>query len=307
MTILVTGGAGVIGSHLARRLLDAGHRVVVLDDLSSGHGELVPAGAELVIGSVANDDDLSKAFDFGPTRVAHLAALFANQNSVDHPIADLFVNGAGTLRVLERSAAAGIERVLVCSSSCIYGAASRSEETLMTRATDTPYAITKALGEDYARYFSESQQLDTVIVRPFNAYGPGERPGPYRNVIPNFFAAAMRGEPLPITGTGEETRDFTYVTDIASGMMSALFAPTTPGTAFNLASGRSTSIATLARMINELCDNRAGTRSVEARSWDRVPHRSASIDRARDVLGYEPAVALEDGLRLTHEWLLSQR
>lgn len=153
----------------------------------------------MLAGSVADDDAIAEAFSWRPDAVAHLAARFANQNSVDHPQEDLVVNGGGTLKVLNAAMRAGTRRVLVCSSSCVY-ASGDVDEDLHGRSTSTPYAITKALGEDYARFYSAHHALHTVIVRPFNAYGPHERPGPYRNVIPNLYAAALRGEPLEITG-----------------------------------------------------------------------------------------------------------
>lgn len=305
-TILVTGGAGAIGSHLAARLVEDGNEVIVVDDLSSGHRQLVPAGVTFVEGSILDESVLDAAFSSRPNAVAHLAALFANQNSVDHAERDLLVNGLGTLKLLERSVASGVAKVLVCSSSCVYGDADHAEESGTFRASETPYAITKALGEDYARYFSQHHGLNTVVVRPFNAYGPHEHPGRYRNVIPNFLAAAMRGEALSITGTGEETRDFTYIGDIAAGMVRALSHSTAPGETFNLASGRPTTINALAAMINELTGNVAGVVHGPRRSWDRIGHRAGSIDRARAVLGYEPMTSLADGLRATYEWLAAR-
>lgn len=301
--VVVTGGAGAIGSHLAARLLDDGNDVVVVDDLSSGRRDLVPAGATFIEGSILDDDVLDAAFASRPDAVAHLAALFANQNSVDHPERDLLVNGLGTLKVLERSVAGSVGKVLVCSSSCVYGDVTLADELASITAHDTPYAITKALSEDYAKYFSEHHGLHAIVVRPFNAYGPHEHPGPYRNVIPNFIAAAMRREPLRITGSGEETRDFTYIGDIANGMALALTGPTAPGDVFNLASGRPVAIARLAEMINELTSNTAGVEHVARRSWDKVVNRAGSIERARSVLGYEPSTSLADGLQATYEWL----
>lgn len=301
--IVVTGGAGMIGSHLVARLLGEGHDVMVLDDLSSGDRANLPAGATFVLGSVADAAAVEQALTPSPDAVAHLAALFANQNSVEHPVLDLEVGGLGTLNVLEAARARSIGRVLVCSSSCVYGHVDVATEDEVRRPSETPYAITKALGEDYARFYAAHHGLHTVIVRPFNAYGPHERPGPYRNVIPNFLAAARRGEPLVITGSGEETRDFTFVTDTVDGMVRALFGPAEPGSVFNLGTGVDTSIADLAAKVNALTGNGAGMRSVPRRAWDGTLHRRASIDRARDVLGYAPATSLDDGLAITLAWL----
>lgn len=299
----MTGGAGAIGSNLVRRLLGYGHDVVVVDDLSSGRRSGVPEGAELVVGSVTDGTVIDAAFASGPELVFHLAARFANQNSVDHPEDDLRVSGVGTLRVLERAVATGVRKVLVTSSSCVYGNGPSDDELGVHFATETPYAMTKMLAEGYARFFAAHHGLDTVIVRPFNTYGPGEHPGRYRNVIPNFLEAAIRQEPLVVTGTGDETRDFTFVEDTVAGMVLAMDAETAPGDVFNIASGVETRIVDLARAINELVGNPAGVVHQPRRDWDATTRRRGSIDRARAVLGYEPSVSLEIGLRRTHDWL----
>lgn len=305
MRILVTGGAGAIGSNLAAALLSAGHEVTVLDDLSSGHASLVPKGARLVLGSVEHEEALAEAFSAKPERVFHLAALFANQNSVEHPDRDLAVNGLGVIKVLEHAKRAGAGKVLYTSSSCVYGNKPVMRETDLDFKPDTPYAITKLLGEQYCRFWSDLHKLDTVIVRLFNTYGPGEHPGRYRNVIPNFLALAMRGEPLPITGTGEETRDFNFVSDTVAGMMLAMERSTIAGDVFNLASGRETTIMQLAETINSVTGNRAGIKLQPRRGWDHVLTRRGDTAKAESVLGYRPTVALGQGVERTYSWLRS--
>jgi UDP-glucose 4-epimerase len=301
--ILVTGGAGAIGSHLVARLVADHHEVTVIDNLSSGRQELVHPSVRFVHGSVADVDELASAFDPAPDLVAHLAAVFANQNSVDHPETDLIVSGLATLRILDRSLAAGVQKVLVCSSSCVYREAEELDETSPVGNRSTPYAITKGLAEDYASFYAHHHGLPTVVVRPFNSYGPHEHPGQYRNVIPNFLAAALRGEPLTITGTGDETRDFTYVEDTADGMALALLGPTAPGSTYNLATGRETRIADLARLVNDVTGNPAGVVNLPARAWDTTARRRGRIDRARADLGFEPRVGIEEGVRRTANWL----
>jgi nucleoside-diphosphate-sugar epimerase len=301
--VLVTGGAGFIGSHLVAALLEHDTEVVILDDLSSGRRDLVPEGVEFIEGSVADEGALAQAFAVAPDRVAHLAALFANQNSVDHPVLDIRTNAEGTVRVLEASVKAGVRKVLNVSSSCVYGNKEVMREDDRDLLLDTPYAISKLAGEHYAQYWATHWDLDVVSVRPFNAYGPHEWPGRYRNVVPNFFALALAGEPLTITGTGEETRDFTYVADTAAGMLAALMGDSTPGDVFNLGSGRETRIIEIAARINELAGNDAGMTFVPRRSWDHVTRRVSDIDKARAVLGWEPVVDLDEGLALTHAWL----
>jgi UDP-glucose 4-epimerase len=303
--ILVTGGAGAVGSNLTEELLRRGHDVTVLDDLSSGHRRLVPASARLVEGSVTDDDAVAMAFDRGPEYVMHLAALFANQNSVDHPEEDLTVNGLGTMRVLQASADRGVRKLLFVSSSCVYGNKELMRETDHELDPHTPYAVTKLLGEQYSRLWTMQTDLEVVAVRLFNCYGPHEFPGRYRNVVPNFFDLARQGKPLTITGTGEETRDFTFVQDTVAGMLGALLADTGAYDVFNIGSGRETTIRKLAETINELTGNDAGVEFVPRRSWDLVTRRVSSIDKAREAFGYEPRVAVEDGLAATHAWFES--
>jgi UDP-glucose 4-epimerase len=304
-TVLVTGGSGAIGSNLVRELLTRGWRTVVLDDLSSGHRELLPSDAELIVGAVQSDEDLDRAFAVEPEYVIHLAAMFANQNSVEHPLEDLYAGGVGTLKVLERARVHGIRKILYASSSCVYGQKELMDEGDDSFHPDTPYAITKLLGERYGRFFASYHGLNVVIVRLFNCYGPGEYPGRYRNVVPNFFKLAMEGKPLPITGTGQETRDFTYVADIVRGMLGALEGTTPPGEVFNLASGTDTRIIDLAQMINEIAGNRAGVDFQPRRAWDTVLNRRATIRNAAKCFGFSPTVGLREGLTRTHEWLKS--
>ena len=166
----------------------------------------------------------------------------------------------------------------------------------------TPYQITKMLGELYCNFFYNHYGLKVVKPRFFNSYGPGEVPGQYRNVIPNFIYWAMKGLPLPITGTGEETRDFTYVGDIVDGLLRAGYFESAIGQEFNLASGRETKIIDLANMINELTGNKAGIRFASRRKWDTKSRLLASIERARKLIGYEPTTSIEEGLRKTIQW-----
>jgi len=307
-TILITGGAGAIGSNLVRAVLEYGPaRVVVLDNLSSGRRGLLPRDerVRLYVGDVGDDEMLHLVFEENRIRrVFHLAANFANQNSVDHPRRDLTTNGLGTLKILEYAARAGVERFLYTSSSCVYGGReiSLSEETTDFNL-DTPYAITKLLGERYVNFFREYHGLKTVILRYFNAYGPGEHPGRYRNVIPNFMARAAAGLPLVITGTGQETRDFTFVADTVRLTLQAAADPRALGRLYNVGSGRETAILELAERINRLTGNQAGIEFAPRRGWDRIPRRLADTSRAREELGFRPEIDLEEGLARTWEWL----
>ncbi len=305
--ILVTGGAGAIGSNLARALAQAGARVIILDSLSSAERWNIPSlpGVLFVEGDIRDEVKLKRVFFERPRVVFHLAAFFANQNSVDHPEIDLEVNGMGTLRLLEYSVLTGVDRFVYASSGCsIYGsdAPLPLKEEFISMHLSTPYQITKMLGELYCNFFYHHYGLKTVKPRFFNSYGPGEVPGQYRNVIPNFIYWAMKGLPLPITGTGEETRDFTYVGDIVDGLLHAGVMESAVGEEFNLASGRETRIIDLAHMIIDATGDKAGIKFAQRRKWDTHPRLQASIDKARSLIGYEPHTEFEEGLANTVQW-----
>jgi UDP-glucose 4-epimerase len=306
-TVLVTGGAGAIGANLVAGLAGAGARVMVLDDLSSSARWNVPnaPGLLFVEGDILDEVKLKRVFFERPQIVFHLAAFFANQNSVDHPERDLMVNGMGTLRLMEYSVFTKVERFIYASSGCsIYGSEAPLplREDFMSMHLTTPYQITKMLGELYGNFFHHHYELPVVKTRFFNSYGPGEVPGQYRNVIPNFIYWAIKGMPLPITGSGEATRDFTYVGDITDGLLRAGHFEAAIGEEFNLASERETRIIDLAHMINEAVGNAAGVRMAERRRWDTKSRLLASVDKARRLIGYEPRTGFSEGLAATIAW-----
>jgi UDP-glucose 4-epimerase len=307
-TVLITGGAGAIGSNLTRAVATAGAKLVmVLDDLSSAVRWNVPAlpNVMFIEGNILDEVELKRVFFERPDVIFHLAALFANQNSIDHPETDLQVNGLGTLRLLQYSQLAGARRFVYASSGCsIYGsnAPLPLTEEFMSLHLSSPYQITKMLGELYCNFFQHHFELPVVKARFFNSYGPGEMPGQYRNVIPNFIYWAMRGEPLPITGTGEETRDFTYVGDIVDGLLRAGYFEAAVGQEFNLASGRETRIIDLAKMINTQVGNQGGISFTARRKWDTKSRLLASVDRAAQLIGYQPNTDFETGLKNGIAW-----
>ena len=309
-TILLTGGAGAIGSNLALALAELGSQVIILDDFSSAERWNIPSHSNVLTidGSILNEVLLKRAFLERPQVVFHLAAFFANQNSVDHPEHDLMVNGMGTLRLLEYSTMTGVDRFVYASSGCsIYGSTSPLplKEEFMSLHLSSPYQITKMLGELYCNFYHHHYDLQVAKPRFFNSYGPGEIPGQYRNVIPNFMYWAMKGQPLPITGTGEETRDFTFVGDIVDGLLRTGFFESANSQEFNLASGQETRIIDLAHMINELTGNSAGVQFAQRRRWDTKDRLLASIDRARSLIGYNPSTTIEEGLQRTKTWFQS--
>ncbi|MBN1814657.1 MAG: NAD-dependent epimerase/dehydratase family protein [Anaerolineae bacterium] len=307
--VLITGGAGAIGSNLARAIADLGARmVVILDDLSAAYEWNIPSlpNVLFVKGSVTDEVALKRVFALKPDIVYHLAAFFANQNSVDYPQRDLMTNGLGTLLIYQYAQMCGTGRVVYASSGCsIYGSAAPLplQEDFMSLHLTTPYQITKMLGELYANFFYHHYGLPVVKTRFFNSYGPGEVPGQYRNVIPNFIFWALSGLPLPFTGSGEETRDFTYVTDIVDALLRAGYFEQAVGQEMNIASGHEVNILQMAERINVLTGNTAGIVRAERRVWDTKKRLLASVERARELIGYEPRMEFDEGLKITIQWL----
>lgn len=307
-TILVTGGAGAIGSNLVKRVLTLGPaEVVVLDTFSSGYRWLLPDDDRLTIieGSILNEEKLKRVFKRDLDYVFHLAAHFANKNSVDHPETDLRVNGMGTLKMLEYSQMQDLNRFVYASSGCgVYGGDANIpyEEDDFVIEHDTPYQITKQLGEMYTYYFHTLYDLPVANARFFNSFGPGEVPGKYRNVIPNFFYWAYQGRALPITGDGTETRDWAYVGDIVDGLLRMAVVDDAIGEAYNLATGTETKVIEMAKKINERTGNTAGIEYRERRDWDNKPQILGSIEKSSRVLGYEPSVSFDEGLDRVHDW-----
>ncbi len=307
-TILVTGGAGAIGGNLCRKIASfEPKKIIILDDLSSAYEWNIPAGSNIsfVKGSILDDEKLKYAFKHKPDFVFHLAAHFANQNSVDNPEKDLMINGLGILKVLEYAQLVNVERFVYSSSGCgVYGLESKMpfEEHDVSISLHTPYQVTKLIGELYTNYFHNLYDLPIVNARFFNVFGPGEVPGRYRNVIPNFFYWAMSGKPLPITGEGTETRDWTYVGDIINGLLAMGVKEKAIGEAINLGSSIDHRVIDMATIVNELTGNKAGIKFTERRDWDVKTKLLSCTDKAHRLLGYTPSMKFEDGLVKTHEW-----
>ncbi|MCK4821117.1 NAD-dependent epimerase/dehydratase family protein, partial [bacterium] len=256
-------------------------------------------------GDVTNDIDLKRVFTMKPSMVFHLAAFFANQNSVDYPEKDLLVSGLGTIKVLEYSVLSGVQKFIYASSGCaIYGAQAPLplKEEFISLHLSSPYQISKMTGELYCNFYYNHYDLPIVKTRFFNSYGPGEVPGQYRNVIPNFIYWAMKGYSLPITGSGKMTRDFTYVGDIVDALLRAGYYDKAIGQEMNIASGKEIDILELANRINELTGNKAPLRFTERRKWDTRSRLLASIDRARELIGYDSKMGFDEGLHLTIQW-----
>jgi UDP-glucose 4-epimerase len=311
-TVLVTGGAGAIGGNLVRSLSELGTaKVIILDNLSSSYEWNVPRGPKIqfIRGDILDDEKLKLAFKDRPAVVFHLAAHFANQNSIDNPEKNLMVNGMGILKVLQFAHLTNVSRFVYASSGCgVYGLNSAipySEEDVSI-SLHTPYQVTKLLGELYTNYYYNLYGLPIVNARFFNSYGPGEVPGMYRNVIPNFFYWAMTRKVLSITGDGTETRDWTYVADIVNGLLAAGTREEAVGEAINLGSGVETRVNDLANEVNRLTGNNNGVLHIERRDWDAKTHIISSIDKAKKLLDYRPQTTFNEGLKHVHEWFVEK-
>lgn len=306
-TVLVTGGAGCVGSNLTKKLSEYADRVIILDNLDSAYEWNIPKNDNIkfVKGDILDDEMLKRVFKEKPDYVFHLAAHFANQNSVDNPELDLMVNGMGILKVLEYSHLVGVERFVYSSSGCgVYGLDSKMpfKEHDISISLHTPYQVTKLIGELYTNYFYNLYNVPIVNARFFNVFGQGEVPGKYRNVIPNFMYWSMTNQSLPITGDGSETRDWTYVEDIVKGLMSMGIIEEAIGEAINLGSGEETRVIDMANMINELTGNKEGIAYVARRDWDAKTRLLSSITKAEKIIGYKPQFTFKKGLKQTYKW-----
>ena len=303
---LVTGGAGFIGSHLADRLLAEGWGVRVLDDFSSGReSNLAEAGSriELLRGDLRDEASVARAVA-GAEVVFHEAAVPSVPRSVAEPLRTNSVNLDGTLLLLEAARRAGVRRVVFAASSSAYG----DTEVLpkvetMPPAPLSPYALQKWAGEAYCRMYSRFYGLETVALRYFNVFGPRQNPhSEYAAVIPRFVRACLQGEPPRIFGDGEQTRDFTYVADAVQANLLAAEAPAAVGEVVNVAGGVQTSLNQLLRLIGEVTGKPVTPEYEPPRAGD-VRHSLADLRRARELLGYAPAISLREGLRRTAESL----
>lgn len=301
MKAVVTGGAGFIGSHVARALLDDGHEVTVVDDLSTGVAGRVPAGTRFVEGDVA--DPATWAGLLGEVEVVHhLAARRAVLRSVDDPLGTDRANTFGTLVVLQQALEAGVRRVVCTSSSSVYGAPKSfpTSEAVPVRPR-SPYAVSKVAGENYARVFSELHGLETVSLRPFNVYGPGQPlDSQYALVIPAFLKALRKGEAPEIHGDGTQSRDFTYIADVVDAFRLASAAPagTVSGRVYNIGGGRTHSLLELLELMKATLAVDIDPTFGAPRAGD-VDRTHADISAARQDLGYDPVIDLATGVKLT--------
>lgn len=303
-TYLITGGAGFIGSHLAQVLSARGETVRVLDNLASGKlRNLEPARRgkgefsflEGDIRDLATCQEAMKGVDY----VLHQAARPSVQRSIEDPLATHSVNATGSLNLLWAAKEAGVKRVVVASSSSVYGdvepADAPKEETLTPRPL-SPYAVSKVAMENYCAAFYKVYGLETVCLRYFNVFGPRQDPdSPYAAVVPKFLFSLNAGKSPTVFGDGRQSRDFTYVDNVVAANLAACTAPEAPGLAINVAAGVSHDLIDLLEVLGELTGSAAQPTFGPPRAGE-VRYSLASLDRARRVLGYEPLVDFREGL-----------
>ncbi len=309
--VLVTGGAGFIGSHIAATFAARGARVRVIDDLSTGHRENIEEiGGEIdfVRASVNDADALKRALE-GVELIYHEAAIPSVPRSVEHPRETHEASVEATFSLLLAAKEQGVRRVIYAASSSAYG----DQPTLPkveTMSPDplSPYAVAKLVGEYYCQVFTRAYGLETVCLRYFNVFGPRQDPGSqYSGVISRFISALMRGEQPVIFGDGEQSRDFTYIANVVDANLRAAETVRGVGQVINVANEQRITLNQLLETLKQLTGRTAAQAEYRAPRVGDVRHSLADITRARELLGYEPQVGLEEGLRKTMEWWQQSR
>jgi nucleoside-diphosphate-sugar epimerase len=307
MRILVTGGAGFIGSHIAETLIEKGHEVIVLDDLSTGREENLAhltGRFRFVRGSITDTHLLAEVMP-GVQVVFHQAALGSVPRSVEEPRTTHDVNITGTFNVLMAARDAGVQRVVYAASSSAYGDTPTlpKAETMLPRPL-SPYAVSKLVGEYYCQVFTRVYGLETVSLRYFNVFGPRQNPhSQYAAVIPKFITAALKGEPLTVFGDGEQSRDFTYIENVVQANLLAMESPHAVGKVYNVACGGRYTLNELIRQLEAVFGRKLEVQYLPPRAGD-VKHSEASIEEAQRDLGYRVLVPFEEGLRRTVRWYI---
>ncbi len=301
---VVTGGAGFIGSHLAAELISRGERVRIVDNLSTGKRKNLEAsrGAEFVEGDLA-DLDVARRGVQGADYVLHQAAIPSVPRSVLDPVTSNRSNIDATLNVLVASRDAGVKRLVYAGSSSAYGDTPTlpKREDMPTRPL-SPYALQKLVGEQYCEMFTRLYGFEAVTIRYFNVFGPRQDPSsPYSGVISLFISALVEGRRPSIYGDGEQTRDFTYVANVVDGVLRACHATGAAGETINVATGGRISLNALFRQLKDLTNAAVEPVYAAPRAGD-VRDSQADIGRARQLLGYEPIVTFEEGLKRTLDW-----
>lgn len=304
--VLVTGGAGFIGSNLVDALLaDGGYDVRVLDNFSTGRRENLAhclSDIELVEGDIRDQEIVEDAVR-GVDMILHEAALPSVPRSIKAPVTSNDVNVGGTLKLLSSAHKAGVQRVVFASSSSIYG----DTEVLpkhegLTPKPMSPYAVTKLTGEHYLRVFADLYGMETLAIRYFNVFGRRQDPtSQYSGVIAKFMTAAIEGSTYYVNGDGSQARDFTFIDNVVHANLLALKAPKLRGEAINVAVGEKYTLLDLIDAINKAAGVDLPIEFRASRAGD-VKYSQAAIERAKEILGYEPQIGFTEGIRRTYEW-----
>ena len=303
---LVTGGAGFIGSHLVEELLRRGHRVRVADSLITGkRANLEGFDAELLVGDLADNDVARRAVD-GIEVILHQAAIPSVPRSIDDPLASHRANVEATVSVLVAAKDAKVKRIVFAGSSSEYGETpTLPKHEDMPVSPMSPYALQKVIGEQYLQQFTRFYGLETVSIRYFNVFGPRQDPGsPYSGVISLFIRALLNGKGPTIHGDGEQTRDFTYVSNVVDGVLRAAETPGMSHEIMNVATGTRVSLNALLASLQEILGTNVTPIYGPSRHGD-VRDSQADISKAERLIGYRPIVQFEEGLRRTVEWYRS--
>lgn len=307
MRVLITGGAGFIGSHLARRLVEAGHEVVVVDNLSTGKRENVPIGAELLVIDLAREDCLrsfpSGAFD----AVCHLAAQSSGPASAEMPYYDLLANAGSTLLLSRWCLDRGVRRFLYASSMAIYGNADILPVTESTECVPRSYYGVSKLASEHLLRLAEAEGLSVTSFRMFSVYGPGQNLGNLKQgMVSIYLAYLLRGVEVPVTGSLDRFRDFIYIDDVVDVWLHALTLPATPTATYNVGSGRPTTLRNLLSALLMALKLPADypVRELAGSASDQFG-LYADISRAKVDLAWEPRTELPDGLRAMVQWARS--
>lgn len=306
-TVVVTGGAGFIGSHIVDALVSAGHEVRVIDDLRTGHRDNIAHHGDnitFVEGSITDMETLQDVCA-GADAIVHQAAIASVPESIEHPVVSHAVNVTGTLNVFEVARMLGIDRVVYASSAAVYGDdPSLPKHEAMSHKPQSPYALHKCMNEYYAALYYERYGLTTVGLRYFNVFGPRQDPSsPYSGVISIFADRIPRDEPITIFGDGTTTRDFVYVADVVAANLLALASATHSASVYNIGTGTATSLNELAEVIGELSKRTPDITHADPRSGD-IKHSVSDITKAKTELGYAPSVTFQEGIE---ELLISLR
>lgn len=307
-TYVVTGGAGFIGSHLAERLLRDGQRVRVIDNLLTGDMarldllKALDGDLSIAIGSIT-DGDAARKLCRGADYVLHQAALPSVPRSVADPLQTHLHCVTGTLNLLVAARDAGVKRLVYAASSSAYGdQASDTKAESMRPAPISPYGAAKLAGEYYAAAFTHSYGLETISLRYFNVFGPRQDPeSAYAAAIPRFITAMLRGERPVVFGDGQQSRDFTYIDNVVGGNLLACAAPAAVGETINLAAGGRVTLNDLVAQLNGILGTDLAPVHAAERPGD-ILHSQADIAKAHDLLGFEPTVDFNEGLRRTVDW-----